>query len=274
MLQIPGFVFGLEGAQRNIADFGEDDAIGVLLVGFLQGVAVTGDQQAFGVFEGDAFGEVDLVAGEGDEAEAAERRDNQQRLREARQQKQAALDALERERDRRRRDAVERKRRAVEEKRRHEARERAALEQQRRGMILAKRFRADRVALLLARVVRVWGSYACSSAHRRRQADRRGRRLRERFLRATPFRRWAAFTRNARRERHAFAQERLLTKPFRAWAAWVASKRMVLMSPRSARFRVANVSRGMSLSMRTLFIKSSRCKSLCAALVLAQGWWL
>ena len=163
------------------------------------------------------------------EAEAAERRDNQQRLREARQQKQAALDALERERDRRRRDAVERKRRAVDEKRRHEARERAALEQQRRGMILAKRFRADRVAILLARIVRVWGSYACSTAHRRRQADRRGRRLRERFLRAAPFRRWAAFTRNARRERHAFAQERLLTKPFRAWAAWVASKRMVLM---------------------------------------------
>ena len=163
------------------------------------------------------------------EAEAAERRDNQQRLREARQQKQAALDALERERDRRRRDAVERKRRAVEEKRRHEARERAALEQQRRGMILAKRFRADRVALLLARVVRVWGSYACSSAHRRRQADRRGRRLRERFLRAAPFRRWAAFTRNARRERHAFAQERLLMKPFRAWAAWVASKRTALL---------------------------------------------
>ena len=163
------------------------------------------------------------------EAEAAERRDNQQRLREARQQKQAALDALERERDRRRRDAVERKRRAVEEKRRHEARERAALEQQRRGMILAKRFRADRVALLLARVVRVWGSYACSSAHRRRQADRRGRRLRERFLRAAPFRRWAAFTRNARRERHAFAQERLLMKPFRAWAALVASKRTTLL---------------------------------------------
>ena len=96
-------------------------------------------------------------------------------------------------------------------------------------MILAKRFRADRVAILLARVVRVWGSYACSAAHRRRQADRRGRRLRERFLRAAPFRRWAAFTRNARRERHAFAQERLLMKPFRAWAAWVASKRMVLM---------------------------------------------
>ena len=143
------------------------------------------------------------------EAEAAERRDNQQRLREARQQKQAALDALERERDRRRRDAVERKRRAVEEKRRHEARERAALEQQRRGMILAKRFRADRVALLLTRVVRVWGSYACSSAHRRRQADRRGRRLRERFLRAAPFRRWAAFTRNARRERHAVSYTHL-----------------------------------------------------------------
>ena len=117
----------------------------------------------------------------------------------------------------------------MDEKRRHEARERAALEQQRRGMILAKRFRADRVALLLARVVRVWGSYACSSAHRRRQADRRGRRLRERFLRAAPFRRWAAFTRNSRRERHAFAQDRLLMKPFRAWAAWVASKRTALL---------------------------------------------
>ena len=122
------------------------------------------------------------------------------------------------ERDRRRRDAVERKRRAVGESAgtRRGAR---GLEQQRRGMILAKRFRADRVALLLARVVRVWGSYAAAA---RTDAPGRptGRRLRERFLRAAPFRRWAAFTRNARRSGRAFAQERLLMKPFRAWAAW------------------------------------------------------
>jgi hypothetical protein len=163
------------------------------------------------------------------EAEAAERRDNQARLREARLQKQAALDALAHERGRRRRDVEERKRHSAEERRRQEMRERVAREDQRRSNALAQQFRADRIALVLARVVRVWGSYACSNAHRRRQAERRGRRLCERLLREAPFRRWAAVTKRARRERHAFAQERLLVNPFRAWAAWVAARRATLL---------------------------------------------
>ena len=96
-------------------------------------------------------------------------------------------------------------------------------------MILAKRFRADRVALLLARRRAACGGSRVQQRAPTAPGRPTARRLRERFLRAAPFRRWAAFTRNARRERHAFAQERLLMKPFRAWAAWVASKRTALL---------------------------------------------
>ena len=91
------------------------------------------------------------------------------------------------ERGRRKREADAVKAAARAEARETELARREAMEAARRKVAKATAYREARLCELLALVMRVWSSYGASCVSRRRDAERRGRRLRTTALKRAPF---------------------------------------------------------------------------------------